>query len=130
MWQVFNPPYVPTPDEEVQCQGISQAWAGGFQGRQVTDKILPKVSLWSSIMRDELPPLSVFLEYFEFVNELDLTLQSNSADLIQGGVPSQSHHTLCYSSLQCIRVQRGMGFPRTSRLEGFIKILACRHGFL
>ncbi|KAL6516265.1 hypothetical protein OROGR_019570 [Orobanche gracilis] len=38
---VVNPPYVPTPEEEVGCDGIASAWAGGENGRRVIDKILP-----------------------------------------------------------------------------------------
>ena len=38
---VVNPPYVPTPEEEVGCDGIASAWAGGENGRSVIDKILP-----------------------------------------------------------------------------------------
>ncbi|XP_052181590.1 uncharacterized protein LOC127794491 isoform X3 [Diospyros lotus] len=38
---VVNPPYVPTPEEEVGCDGIVSAWAGGENGRTVIDKILP-----------------------------------------------------------------------------------------
>ncbi|CAI9099139.1 OLC1v1035916C1 [Oldenlandia corymbosa var. corymbosa] len=38
---VVNPPYVPTPEEEVGCEGITSAWAGGENGRTVIDKILP-----------------------------------------------------------------------------------------
>lgn len=38
---VVNPPYVPTPEEEVGCDGIASAWAGGENGRCVIDKILP-----------------------------------------------------------------------------------------
>jgi len=41
--QVFNPPYVPTPEEEVSRAGIAQAWAGGMHGRVVIDKVLPLV---------------------------------------------------------------------------------------
>ena len=41
--QVFNPPYVPTPDEEVSLGGIASAWAGGFKGRRVIDQVLPQV---------------------------------------------------------------------------------------
>ncbi|KAL6007043.1 hypothetical protein ACLOJK_032539 [Asimina triloba] len=40
---VVNPPYVPTPEDEVGCQGITSAWAGGEDGRTVIDRILPVV---------------------------------------------------------------------------------------
>lgn len=45
---IFNPPYVPTPDEDVWCSGggggggaLSAAWAGGEDGRAVIDRVLP-----------------------------------------------------------------------------------------
>ncbi|KAD7478103.1 hypothetical protein R6Q59_007557 [Mikania micrantha] len=38
---VINPPYVPTPEDEVGGSGLSSAWAGGENGRSVIDKILP-----------------------------------------------------------------------------------------
>ncbi|KDP23870.1 hypothetical protein JCGZ_27139 [Jatropha curcas] len=38
---VVNPPYVPTPEDEVGCEGIASAWAGGENGRKVIDRILP-----------------------------------------------------------------------------------------
>ncbi|KAK9131599.1 hypothetical protein Scep_011127 [Stephania cephalantha] len=38
---VVNPPYVPTPEDEVGCEGIASAWAGGENGRVVIDRILP-----------------------------------------------------------------------------------------
>jgi release factor glutamine methyltransferase len=40
---VVNPPYVPTPVEEVGCRGIVASWVGGLNGRQVIDRILPAV---------------------------------------------------------------------------------------
>lgn len=42
--QVFNPPYVPTPNEELDRTDIARAWAGGLNGRVVIDLFLPFVS--------------------------------------------------------------------------------------
>lgn len=38
---IVNPPYVPTPEDEVGREGITCSWAGGENGRSVIDKILP-----------------------------------------------------------------------------------------
>ena len=43
--QIFNPPYVPTPDDELTRTDIARAWAGGNRGRAIIDKFLPQVGL-------------------------------------------------------------------------------------
>ncbi|CAB9508568.1 N-6 adenine-specific DNA methyltransferase 1 [Seminavis robusta] len=41
---IFNPPYVPTPDDEVGSTGIEASWAGGEKGRRVVDRAIPKMA--------------------------------------------------------------------------------------
>lgn len=38
-----NPPYVPTPPEEMLGCGIEVSWAGGDRGRQMIDQLLPQL---------------------------------------------------------------------------------------
>ena len=42
---IFNPPYVPTPSEEICGNGIEVSWAGGINGREVIDKFIPKINV-------------------------------------------------------------------------------------
>lgn len=41
---VFNPPYVPTDDDEVGHGDLRAAWAGGRDGMAVTSRFLPSVA--------------------------------------------------------------------------------------
>eukprot|EP00033_Pygsuia_biforma_P004424 GCRY01004848.1.p1 GENE.GCRY01004848.1~~GCRY01004848.1.p1 ORF type:complete len:219 (+),score=43.38 GCRY01004848.1:192-848(+) len=38
---VFNPPYVPSDSEEIEKDYFARAYAGGVDGREVIDKVLP-----------------------------------------------------------------------------------------
>eukprot|EP00879_Flechtneria_rotunda_P017370 GHRR01018197.1.p1 GENE.GHRR01018197.1~~GHRR01018197.1.p1 ORF type:complete len:210 (+),score=66.28 GHRR01018197.1:1253-1882(+) len=40
---LFNPPYVPTPDQEALHDGLARAWAGGHMGRVVIDRLLAQL---------------------------------------------------------------------------------------
>lgn len=42
---IFNPPYVPSDPEELESSDIEAAWAGGIDGREVIDKLLPTISV-------------------------------------------------------------------------------------
>ena len=41
---IFNPPYVPTPDDEVGGTSIEASWAGGVNGRRVIDRAIPQIA--------------------------------------------------------------------------------------
>ncbi|KAI9218383.1 methylase [Blastocladiella britannica] len=60
---LFNPPYVPTPDEEVGTPDISAAWAGGIRGRRVIDQVIPLLDVLLSDWG---------VAYFVFVKENDV----------------------------------------------------------
>lgn len=41
---LFNPPYVPTQDEDVGTTDIEAAWAGGVDGRRVVDRAIEPIA--------------------------------------------------------------------------------------
>ena len=41
---VFNPPYVVTPNHEIDSSDIASSWAGGINGRVVMDRFFPQIS--------------------------------------------------------------------------------------
>lgn len=43
---MFNPPYVVTESEEMTGSGINRAWAGGENGREITDEVLRNLQNW------------------------------------------------------------------------------------
>mmetsp|Transcript_24834 Transcript_24834/g.63939 ORF Transcript_24834/g.63939 Transcript_24834/m.63939 type:complete len:236 (+) Transcript_24834:151-858(+) len=78
----FNPPYVPTPDEEVPRSqweydrsgcGVNAAWAGGDKGRLVIDRLLPMVG-------DLLSPSGHFFMVTVLENDPEEIMKTVSSD--------------------------------------------------
>jgi release factor glutamine methyltransferase len=40
---LFNAPYVPSEENEIDCTNISAAWAGGNDGRKIMDRLFPLI---------------------------------------------------------------------------------------
>lgn len=72
---LFNPPYVVTPTEEVGSLGIEAAWAGGINGREVTDRLLkdiptlvsPRGCVYMVVIPENKPEeIAAYLAEYEF----------------------------------------------------------------
>ena len=59
---VFNPPYVPTSDDEAGAAqhgaGIAGSWAGGADGMQVTDTLLRQVDVRGFFFPHQCPVIA------------------------------------------------------------------------
>eukprot|EP00037_Helgoeca_nana_P000465 m.21789 g.21789 ORF g.21789 m.21789 type:complete len:304 (+) comp10550_c0_seq1:98-1009(+) len=75
---VFNPPYVVTPPEEVGSHGIEASWAGGLDGREVTDRLLRTVPAL-------LSPSGVF-----YLIVIDQNIKPGTPDDIRNAIPGFS----------------------------------------
>ncbi len=70
---IFNPPYVPTPDNEVVGNGIEASWAGGERGRRVIDRAIPQIAELLSvpygvcymITVDDNEPEEIAMEFYK-----------------------------------------------------------------
>lgn len=66
---LFNPPYVPTADHEASdaqlARDISGAWAGGIDGMQVTDYLLPRVKVRHTKKQSHIASL-MSLPYYSY----------------------------------------------------------------
>ena len=80
---VFNPPYVPTDDEELQraitTRDISASWAGGLNGRVVINRFLDTVSC---VMQENSILYLVAIE----VNNIDCVMRRASENDLSGCV--------------------------------------------
>jgi len=92
---VFNPPYVPTYDEEMEAAqggaGIAGSWAGGADGMQVADALLRQVDgLLSprgrfylvSVKQNNVPHIREFMsKAFSLQSEIVLQRKAAREDL-------------------------------------------------
>eukprot|EP01029_Cantina_marsupialis_P029932 TRINITY_DN78590_c0_g1_i1.p1 TRINITY_DN78590_c0_g1~~TRINITY_DN78590_c0_g1_i1.p1 ORF type:complete len:215 (+),score=51.82 TRINITY_DN78590_c0_g1_i1:197-841(+) len=94
---IFNPPYVPTPPEEVGHNDIRAAWAGGVDGMEVTNRFLELV--------------------------YDLLSQKGSCYLVvvQDNKPEEIMEKMCAKGLKAERAKRKRAFNEDLSILRFWK---------
>ncbi|KZV34481.1 hemK methyltransferase family member 2 [Dorcoceras hygrometricum] len=115
---VVNPPYVPTPEEEVGCSGITSSWAGGVNGRDVIDRILPVAD---KILSDRG---WLYLVTLSENNPLDICLQMRrkgyaSRIILQRSTQEENLHIikLWRDSETLLEENECMGLKKTNRVK-------------
>ena len=88
---IFNPPYVPTPNEEVAGNGIVISWAGGEDGRVVIDKFVHQLDsmlsakgvLYLILVKDNKPAeVRNILRRLGFQSEVVIQRKAANEDLL------------------------------------------------
>lgn len=64
---IFNPPYVSTPTDEVGLKDITASYAGGKNGREVLDKVIPHLNVFFIVI------YVIYRKFFQIM-ELDILL--------------------------------------------------------
>lgn len=87
---IFNPPYVPCTDEEMEhalkFKDSTAAWAGGLHGREIIDRVIPKVRTYLSptgcfyllLIEDNVIP-QVVSQILEWANQPEAANESELA---------------------------------------------------
>lgn len=81
---VSNPPYVPSPDDDLPRHGATRAWEGGADGRALVDRICAQAP-------DHLQPGGVLLLVHSSVTGLDQTHRTLTAAGLQAHVAARHH---------------------------------------
>lgn len=89
---IFNPPYVPTPSEEIDGNGIEVSWAGGVDGREVIDNFLPLIDILLSdrgscyivLVQENKPKqlMDVLQRQFGLASQVVINCQARNEDLM------------------------------------------------
>ncbi|GAB6019585.1 hypothetical protein CHUAL_001154 [Chamberlinius hualienensis] len=87
---LFNPPYVPTVDEEITMDKLSASWAGGCKGRKIMDRLFSLVDQLMSptgffyliaLEDNNLDEITAIMSTFNFHSEIVLKRKSGHEKL-------------------------------------------------